>query len=133
MTAQVIRREGEPEYAVLPWEEYERLRRKAEAFDDVQAYDRAVGELDEDSDATLPSDVVHRISHGENPVKVWRQHHGLTQGALAEATGLSQSYIAMLEGGERKPGTAALTRLADALQTDLEDLLGPWRDSEGTE
>lgn len=123
MSVQIIRKNGEPEYAVVPYGEYEALLQKAEALDDVAAFDRAVRELEEQQDEVVPASIAHRVVAGENPIKVWREYRGLSQTALAERSGLSQSYVAMLEGGSRNGTTENLNRLAQALDVDLEQLL----------
>lgn len=123
MSVQIIRKNGEPEYAVVPYGEYEALLQKAEALDDVAAFDRAVRELEEQQDEVVPASIAHRVVAGENPIKVWREYRGFSQTALAESSGLSQSYVAMLEGGSRNGTTENLHRLAQVLDVDLEHLL----------
>lgn len=123
MTAQIIRKDGQPEYAIVPWQEYETLVRKAEEFDDALAYDRAVSELEEDREEHVPAEVVNRLVAGEPPIRVWREYRGRTQAELAARSGLSQSYVAMLERGVRHGTTDKLGRLAQALELDTEDLL----------
>lgn len=60
----------------------------------------------------------------ENPVRVWRQHREMSQVQLAEAAGISQAYLAQIKTGKRE-GTLSLYRsLADALEVDLDDLVG---------
>lgn len=59
---------------------------------------------------------------GENPVRAWREHRGLTQAQLAEPAGVGQSYVAMLEAGERKGSITRLRALARALGVELDDL-----------
>jgi len=122
MSAQIIRRNGEPEYAVLPYDEYEALVAKAEAVDDAGAFDRAVAELERGDDELVPATLVRRLSAGESPIKVWRDHRGYTQTELAERAGLSQSYVAMLESGSRSGGMSNLARVARALSVDLDEL-----------
>ena len=61
-----------------------------------------------------------------NKIRELRRERGLTVAALAEKTGLSQSYITRLEGGQRgkrgMPDTTAET-LATALETDVPTLM----------
>ncbi|WP_435102295.1 helix-turn-helix domain-containing protein [Arhodomonas sp. AD133] len=123
MSAQIIEREGRPEYAVIPYDEYQDLLRKAEELDDVTAFDRATRELEEGRDEVVPGDVVDRLLAGENPVKVWREHRRLTQTELAEQAGVSQSYVAMIERGDRTGRVDALRKIAGVLEVDLDDLL----------
>ena len=48
-----------------------------------------------------------------------RQAKGMTQAALAEASGVGQAYISRLERGERDPTWTALRRLFAALGASL--------------
>lgn len=70
----------------------------------------------------LPVQMVERLASGEHPVRVWREHRGMTGMALAESAGVPQSYISEIETG-RKPGSFdAMTRIARALSVNLDDL-----------
>ncbi|MFL6136336.1 MAG: helix-turn-helix domain-containing protein [Frankiaceae bacterium] len=44
-----------------------------------------------------------------------RHENGLTQGRLAEAVGMSDSYVSLIEAGKRTPSRRALERLAERL------------------
>jgi ribosome-binding protein aMBF1 (putative translation factor) len=72
----------------------------------------------------IPLEVVKRLTDDDNPVKVWREHRGLTQQALANAAGLPQSTIARLESGKRKGTVAQMRKLAGALGINLDTLCG---------
>lgn len=66
---------------------------------------------------------VKRMEAGEHPLKVWREHRGMSLRDLAAAAGVAFNYISEIEGG-RKPGSAeALRRLAAALGVAMEDLM----------
>ncbi|HEB56586.1 MAG TPA: XRE family transcriptional regulator [Gammaproteobacteria bacterium] len=124
MSAQIIEKEGIPEFAVIPIDEYNALREKAEMLDDVGAYDRAIHELAVGEDETVPSDVAKRLIAGdEHSLKVWREYRGLTQDDLANAADLSQGQIAMLEASKRKGTIDVWKTLADVLGVDVDDLL----------
>ena len=97
----------------------------AEDLADVRAYDQAKAELASGEDELVPAEVVARLSAGEHPLRVWREHRGLTQEALAAAAGVGKSHVSRIESG-RKTGTLdTLRRLAAALRVDLDDLT-PW-------
>ena len=70
----------------------------------------------------IPLDVVNRIAGGENPIRVLREWRDVTQLHLAHKTDIGQGYISDLENGRRKGTTAALKKIAGALQVPL-DLL----------
>lgn len=103
---------------VLSLEEYECLVDRA----DVAAADRVKADIAVGRDEMIPSEVVDRLLAGENPVRVWRTHRGMTARQLAAATGLSASYISEIESGKKDGGFAAMKRIADALEVDLDDL-----------
>jgi len=52
-----------------------------------------------------------------------RQEARLSQKDLAEAAGIDQSYLSMIESDQRRnPGTRIIARLAQALQVSIDDL-----------
>src|SRR3546814_9718952 len=68
--------------------------------------------------------MVDRLLAGENPIRVWREHRGMSASQLAERAGLSQAYVSQLETGRRDGTVAALGALARALGLDIDDLTG---------
>lgn len=76
----------------------------------------------------VPVELAERIFvGGEHPIRVWREHRGLTLGALAKASGIAQSYLSEIENGKKRGSVRALAALAKALRVDIEDLLAPER------
>ena len=122
MSAQFIEIEGK-QVVVIPADDYRVLLEKAEMLDDVAAYDRAKDALAAGDEELVPAAIVNAILDGENPVRVWRQHRGMSQVQLAEAADISQAYLAQIETRKRE-GTLGLYRsLADVLGVDLDDLV----------
>jgi hypothetical protein len=73
-------------------------------------------------DEYVPSAVIERLAAGEHPVRVWREHRGMTGRALAEAAHIPASYLCDIEAG-RQPGSfQAMAAIAAALRVDMEDL-----------
>jgi DNA-binding Xre family transcriptional regulator len=70
----------------------------------------------------VPIGVVDRLIAGENPVRVWRKHRGLSLRQLAEHAGVGIGYLSQMENGERKGTVETLKRIAAALDVDLDDL-----------
>lgn len=71
----------------------------------------------------LPLEAVDRLLAGESPVRVWREHRGMTLRVLATASGLSVSYLSEIETG-KKPGSAsAIHALALQLGVPMESLM----------
>jgi transcriptional regulator with XRE-family HTH domain len=53
-----------------------------------------------------------------------RDRQGLTQADLAGASGLTAAAISQIENGEREPSFSTIVRLASALGTTPNDLMG---------
>ena len=119
---QLILKEGQPEYAVLPYELYTQLVEDAEMLQDIQDYLEAKEAL-LNGEEVIPAEVPYAIIDGENPVKVWREYRGLTQQELARAAGISASYLSQIEGGKREGSTAVLQAIARAMDLTLDDVV----------
>ncbi len=120
---QLIERDGKPEWAVLPYEEYLKLLEQVEMLEDIRDYDAAKAELERGEDELIPSEVVFAILDGENPIKVWREYRGLTQQQLADAAGISKPYLSQIETGKRKGTTEILSAIAKALDVSLDEVI----------
>ncbi len=122
MSVQVILKEGQPEYAVIPYETYVRLVEDAEMLADIRHYDAAIQSLAE-GEELVPSEVVYALLDGANPIRIWRENRGLTQVELAAKAGISASYLSQLESGKRDGTTEVLGALAAALSLTLDELV----------
>lgn len=60
-----------------------------------------------------------------------RKAAGLTQTDVAERVGRPQSYVAKVEGGERRLDIVELVELADVIQLDLHALVDALRKASG--
>ena len=76
----------------------------------------------DDTEEMLPSEMVDRLVAGENPIRVWREHRGMTGRDLADAVDVRQSYISQIETGKREGTIDVLRRIALALEITLADL-----------
>jgi DNA-binding XRE family transcriptional regulator len=123
MTIQVIEKDGQPEWAVVPYETYLQLVEDAEMLQDIRDYDVAKQAI-EAGEELVSSSVVYAILDGENPVKVWREYRGLTQQQLAETADLSTSYLSQIESGKRTGTAEILKAIATALNVTLDDIVG---------
>jgi len=98
MGIQVISRDGQPEYAVVPWEQYQALLKAA-----GQAPAEAV--VSEQAAAVAPLPAFSEVAQ-------IRQAKGIAPEQLARNVGVSPAYLAMIESGERQPDAAIRSALA---------------------
>lgn len=116
MNAQIIELEGKPAFVVVPMAEWTALIERLENLQDIAD---AKGARDEE---TLPLEFVERRLAGESPLKLWREHRGLTLQTLAERAGCTRQMLSMVEHGKAAPSADLLSRLAAALGVDMDDL-----------
>ncbi|MHC8313523.1 helix-turn-helix domain-containing protein [Pseudomonas sp. GT1P32] len=101
MDIQIITREGEPEYAVVPWAQYQALL-KAAGIDQQPRREAPVHR------AATPD----QILPGLDQLRSLREGKGIAIEALARTVGISPSYLALIESGERQPDAAIRRSLA---------------------
>lgn len=123
MNAQIIVTPTGERLAILPEADYLALVEAADDASDREAVHRFRAALTSGEEEALPSEMVDRILAGESPVRVWREHRGLTAQALAEAAGLASSYVSQIETGKRDGTVDTLVKLADALGVLVDDLI----------
>jgi DNA-binding transcriptional regulator YiaG len=102
MGIQVISRDGQPEYAVVPWEQYQALL--AAAGQAPASAPASAAQAGQDS----ASSRLHALSE----LAALRQAKGVAPEALARNVGISPAYLAMIESGERQPDAAIRRALA---------------------
>jgi len=90
----------------------------AEMLDDVRAYDAAKARNEE----TFPSEVVKRLVARESPIRVFREHRGMTQGQLATSAKIARAYLAEIEASRKQGSISGLGAIAAALKLDLDDI-----------
>jgi len=120
---QIIEKDGHPEWAVIPYGEYERLLEAAESMDDVRDYDAVKKALTSGSEELVPSDVADQLLNGENPVRVWRKHRRLSVSQLAAACELTPAAVSQIENGKRSPSIQKLKAIAAALNVEVDDII----------
>ncbi len=124
MSVQIIEKSGKPEYAVIPYAEYQELLEMAQEARDIQDADSAMAELSAGEDESIPAAIAERLIMGnEHPLKVWREYRGYTQESLGTEAGIGKSYVSQIEAGTKTGSTKVLSALAKALKVDIDDLL----------
>ena len=103
-------------FVLVPIEQYNQLLADLEMLKDVRDF-RAAKAVDEE---TFPGEVINRlILNEENPIKVYREHRGLTQKQLADKIGVQRPYLAEIETGRKSGSVKTLKAIAEALDVDL--------------
>ncbi|NKQ37433.1 MAG: helix-turn-helix transcriptional regulator [Chloroflexi bacterium] len=102
---QVIKKDGEPLFVLVPYEEYLDLTRR---------------ELPE---PTIPHDVVElHILEGKTLARAWREYLGHSQREVAERTGISQSAYSQMEKEDARLRPSTRQKIAAALGISPEQL-----------
>ena len=122
MNVQIIKKDGKPEWAVIPYETYQRLVEDAELLRDIRDYEGAKKAI-EDGEELIPSKITYAILDGDNPIKVWREYRQLTQQQLADRAGISKAYLSQIEPGKRTGTTEVLSAIARTLNLSLDDIV----------
>jgi len=123
MNVQVIEREGKPEWAILPYEDFLQLMEQAEMLQDISDYDQIVKAVESGEEETVPSELAYALIEGKNPIKAWREYRHLSQKQLADSAGISIPFLSQIESGKRKASISIMVRLAKALQVRVDDLV----------
>lgn len=124
MNAQIITSPAGERLVVLPEARYQALVEAAADAADLAAVRRFEERLAAGEEELLPAEMVDRILDGENPIRVWREHRGLTVKALAEQAGIAPAYLSQIETGKRDGTVATVKKVADVLGVTVDDLVG---------
>lgn len=116
---QIINKGNKAEFVVLPINEYNKILTLLGKRQEIQEIKARLAEPQE----SFPLEVVERLSNGENPITVFREHRGFTQTNLAGKVKVSKQYISQLEKSERAGTARILKAIAKTLKIDLEDLV----------
>ena len=115
MVIQTIKTPEDGEMVILPMADYQKFLEAAEEQADTRAHDLASQRLADGEEELIPAEVVDRLLAGENPIRVWRGHPGLTGSALAEKTGIAAAYLSQIETGRRECKVETLKSISAAL------------------
>lgn len=122
MNIQIIEHNGVPEYAVVPYAEWETIINRLEVIKDIRDA-RAISAAIAGGEETYPHEFVKRLSSDESPLKVWREYRTFTLAMLAKACGVSIPALSQIENSKRTPSVDLLVKLSKALCCDMEDLI----------
>lgn len=102
---QIIELEGEPAFAVVPYNEWVGLLQKKD--ENVSFPDKVVG---------------YHFDDGLSFIAAWRKYKDLSQKELAQRLGITQSAMAQIENPDSKPQKRTLAKVAEAMGLSVEQL-----------
>ena len=118
---QIITSPSGEQLVVLSKEEFDLMA--ANQFDEdaetLRIYRESMAAIERGDDIALPEAVWDRLEARESPVRVLREFRSMTQKELAEAAGISQSYLSEIERGAREGTLSKIKALAKALAVPL--------------
>lgn len=108
--------------------DYEALLDRLEDAEDLTALAEARAERVRLGDEAyyanaLPIELVERMIEGEHPIRIWREHRGLTLREMAEKTGLKYPYLSEIETGKKRGSINAYMAIAQALGVEIDTIL----------
>lgn len=124
MEAQTIVTPAGERLVVISEADYLRLVDAAETAADLADHKELRRRIADGEEELVPAEVVDRILDGENRIRVWREHRGLTLKALAEKAAIAQSFLSQIETGKREGTIDTLREIANALRLTIDDLVG---------
>ena len=98
---------------------YDTLREMIEEQEAADAFQRT-----RDQEA-VPDEIVGRLLAGESPIRVWREHRGLSLRALASQVGMSPSMLSDMETGKSEGRPGILRKIASTLRISTDELMPP--------
>lgn len=122
MKAQYIEKNGNREFVVLPYNDYQEMLEELEMLRGIRDFDEAVSKTHENREDLVPSEVVYRILDGANPIRVWREHRNLTVHELAKKIGAADATVSQIETGKRDPSLKLLKAIAGVLNVDIDEI-----------
>ena len=106
------------ETVTIPKAEYEALLQRCEDLEGIlaamEAYDGSF----------IPHDIVLDLLADTQPMLAYRKYRGMTLRQLSEKTGLGASYLSEIERGRKAGSISAWSRIAEALDTTIDVLVG---------
>ena len=120
---QIIEKDGKPEWAVIPFKDYVKIKDSLEDIDDIRTIERHMKDLENGKDDMVPEHVVMAILDGISPIRAWREFKNIKMKDLAEKVGVSSAFLSQIETGKRNPTIDTLKKIAENMGVDLELLI----------
>jgi ribosome-binding protein aMBF1 (putative translation factor) len=103
--------------------DFDALIEQLEDARDAAAHRLALAAIKAGESELLPADMVKRMIAGESPVRLWREHRGMTARELAAKAAINTGYLSEIETGKKPGSVKSLSRIAAALGIKVDDLI----------
>jgi predicted transcriptional regulator len=123
MNIQIIEKNGKPEWAVIPFKEYEKIRAALEDAEDIKDIEENLKALQEGKEKSIPGEITFAVLDGTSPIRAWREHKNIKMNILAKKVGVSSAYLSQIETGKRNPTIDTLKAIARELAIEVEMLI----------
>ena len=123
MSVQVIEKNGRPEWAVIPYNEYKKLYEAYQDAEDIRAIEENLAAIQSGKEMAIPGEITFAVLEGVSPIRAWRQYKNIKMKDLAKQVGISSAYLSQIENKKRNPTVETLKRIAAALGLDIEMLV----------
>ena len=123
MTIQIIEKNGKPEWAVIPFKEYEKIQAALEDAEDIKDIEENLKALQEGKEKPVPSEITFAVLDGTSPIRAWREHKKIKMNELAKKVGISAAYLSQIEKAKRNPTIDTLKAIARQLDIEVEMLI----------
>ena len=106
MKTHILKENGKPVFAVIPYNEYIDLLKYKEK-----------------KNALIPNEVVERmVMDGKTIIKAWREYKKYSQKEIADALGITQAAYSQMESKNSNLRKSTLEKIAKALDVDFDQI-----------
>ena len=123
MNAQIIEKNGKPEWAIIPYGEFIKIQELLENAEDIKDIEVNLKAIEENREIVVPGEVTFAIVDGTHPIRAWREYKNMRINDLAKRVGISGSFLSQIENGKRNPTIETLKSIASALEIEPEMLI----------
>ncbi len=123
MSVQIIEKNGKPEWAVIPFKEYQKLQEALEDAEDIRDIESSIKALQDGREVTIPGEITFAILEGTSPIRAWREYKNIKMNELSKKVGISPAYLSQIENDKRNPTIDTLKTIARELDIDIDMLI----------
>jgi predicted transcriptional regulator len=123
MSVQIIEKNGKPEWAIIPFKEYQKLQEALEDAEDIRDIERSLKAIQEEKEITIPGEITFAILEGTSPIRAWREYKNIKMNELSKKAGISPAYLSQIENNKRNPTIDTLKAIARELDIDIDMLI----------